>query len=97
MKKLQKVWNDMQDEERFIRRNGLSLYDFREFMRVCASLSHGESATIIDSKVKDLCDKYGFGVFREGIGWRIKLNKQPHKIIDEVLNSVYGDKLTEIN
>lgn len=88
MKKLQKVYQDIQDEEKFIRRNSLSANDFHEFMRICRILSSGESDTTINAKVKALCDKYGFGVFVEGIGWRIKLNRQPKRIIDQVLKAV---------
>ena len=95
MKKLQKVYQDIQDEEKFIKRNSLTVNDYREFTRICNALSHGESDTKINAKVKILCEKYGFGVFVEGIGWRIKLNRQPKRIINQVLKAVYGNTLTE--
>lgn len=97
MKKLHKVYRDIQDEEKFIRRNSLTVNDFHEFMRICNTLSKGESDTTINAQVKALCEKYGFGVFVEGVGWRIKLNRQPKRIIDQVLKAVYGDTLTEGN
>ena len=75
MKKLERVMHDIQDQEKFIKRNGLTVSDYNEFMRICSALSHSESDTTINAKVKGLCDKYNFGVFTEGIGWRIALNR----------------------
>lgn len=92
MKKLYKIWKDMQDEEKFIKRNKITLFDFNEIVRICDALYHGVTETTISESVKNVFDKYDFGTFCEGIGWRIKKNKQPKKMLENCLRSIYGDE-----
>lgn len=92
MKKLNKIWKDMQDYEKFMKRNKLTFFEFSEVQRICDSLYHGVTETTISESVKKVFDKYGFGTFSEGIGWRIKKNRQPKKDFENYLCSLYGDE-----
>ena len=95
MKKLNKIWNDMQDYEKFMKRNKLTLCEFHEVVRICDALYHGVTDTTISESVKKVFDKYGFGTFSKGIGWRIKKNRQPKKYFENCLRSLYGDEFYE--
>lgn len=92
MKKLYKIWNDMQDSDKFMRHNKITLCEFHEVVRICDSLYHCVTDTTINESVKKVFDKYGFGTFCEGIGWRIKKNRQPKKDFENCLRSLYGDE-----
>lgn len=96
MTKLYKIWQDMQNGYNFIRRNKITLAEYNEIQMICFELQHGStSETTISESVKKVFDKYGFGTFCEGIGWRIKKNKQPKKELENCLRSMYGDEFYE--
>ena len=96
MTKLQKLYIDMTKEDKngnniFIRYNRLTLCEYREMQQIFNALSAGNSETTIMKSVADLFRKYQFGVFPHGIGWEIKMNRQPKRQFEECVKAIYGE------